>query len=139
MVPRQNIFQRPAFPATRGTTQGGLLSLTLFNVVVNNFIRNWLDMTVEDQRVAHGGLRENIGRCLRVFYSKDYIVVLCDSDWLHHVMTILVGLFRRYILAANVAKSYTMIFQPGALQAGMSEKAMVMKCMGVVDSYRVRL
>ena len=56
VVPKQNGFHGPAFPATRGTTQGGLVSLTLFNVVVDNVIRTWLAMTVEDQRVDQDGL-----------------------------------------------------------------------------------
>ena len=64
MVLRQNIFQGPALHATRGSPQGGLVYLTIFNVVVNNVIRIWLDMTVEDQRVDHDGLGETVGRCL---------------------------------------------------------------------------
>ena len=34
----------------------------MFNVVVDNVIRNWLAMTVEYQGVAHDGLGETIGR-----------------------------------------------------------------------------
>ena len=62
LVPRQNGFHRPAFLTTRGTTQGGLVFLTLFNVVVDNVIRTWLAMTVEDQRVDHDRLGEIVGR-----------------------------------------------------------------------------
>ena len=58
MVPIQNGFHGPAFPATRGTTQGVLISLTMFNVVVDNVIRTWLTMTVEDQKLSHDGLLE---------------------------------------------------------------------------------
>ena len=47
VVPRQNGFHVPAFPATRGTTQGRLVSPTLFNVVVDNIIRSWLAMIVD--------------------------------------------------------------------------------------------
>ena len=46
MVPIQNGFHGPAFPATRGKMQGGLVSLTMFNVVVDNFFRTWLANTV---------------------------------------------------------------------------------------------
>ena len=46
MVPRQNGFYGPAFPATGGKTHGGLVSLTLFNVVVDNLIRTWMAMAV---------------------------------------------------------------------------------------------
>ena len=56
VVPRQNRYHGPALPDTWGTTHGDLVSLTLFNVVVDNVIRTWLAMTVEDHRVAHDGL-----------------------------------------------------------------------------------
>ena len=51
-VTRQNCYHSPNFKVTRGTTQGGLISLTLFNVVVNNVVRKWLAMTAKDQTVA---------------------------------------------------------------------------------------
>ena len=54
-------------------------------------------------------------------------------------MNVLVGLFRRYGLAANVAKSCTMTCQPGILRLGISEEAKALKYTGLGDSYRVRL
>ena len=74
-----------------------------------------------------------------VFYADVGMVGSRNSDWLHHAMNVLVGLFRRYGLAANVAKSHTMICHPSALRVGMSEEAMELKCTGVGYSYRVRL
>ena len=53
---RQNGFQGTEFPATRGKRQGGLETQKIFNVLVDNFIRTWLAITVEDQRVSHEGL-----------------------------------------------------------------------------------
>ena len=105
MATRQNSFHGPAFPTTRCKTQGGLVSLTLFNVVVNNVIRIWLDMTVEDQRVAHDKMGETIGRCLAVFYAENGMVVSHESEWLQNEMNVLVGIFRSYGLETNVAKS----------------------------------
>ena len=61
-----------------------------------------------------------------------------NSDWIQHAMNVLVGLFRRYGLVANVVKSCKMICQPGALWAGMSKEAMALKCTGVGESYQVR-
>ena len=49
----------------------------------------------------------------------------------------MVSLFRKYGLAANIVKSRTMSCHPGALQAGISEDAMALKCTGVGDSYWV--
>ena len=109
--------------------------LTLFNIVVDNVIRTWLTMTVEDKKVAHDGLGETVWQCLRVFYAKYDMVSSHNSDWLHHSMNVLVGLFIRYGLAANIAKSHKMTCHPGALQVGMLEEAMALKCTGVRDSY----
>ena len=39
---------RTGLPSTRVTTQGGLMYPTLFNMVVDNVIRTWLAITVED-------------------------------------------------------------------------------------------
>ena len=119
VITRQNGFHRPAFPATRGTTQGGLMSSTMLNVVVENIIRTWLDMKLEDQRVAHDGLGYTVGWCLGVFYADNGMVGSRDLDWLQHAMNVLVGLFRRYGMAYNFAKSRTMTCQPRTLRAGM--------------------
>ena len=61
VVPRYNGFHGQALTATRGKTQVRILSPTLFNMVVDNVIRTWMVMTVEDQRVAHDGLEETVG------------------------------------------------------------------------------
>ena len=73
--------------------KGGLVYPTLFSVVVENIIRTWLAIIVDDQRVAHDRMREAVGRCLGVFYADDGMVGSRDSEWLQHSMNILVGLF----------------------------------------------
>ena len=93
MVPRQNVFHRPAFSDTRGTTQGGIVSLTLFNVLVDHVIRTCLTMTVEDQREPHDRLGETVRRCLGVLYADDGTVVSREADWLHYSMNILFSVF----------------------------------------------
>ena len=57
--------------ATQGTTQGGLISPTLFNVVVNNMVWTWLAMTKEDRAMAQERLCINVGRCLGFFYADN--------------------------------------------------------------------
>ena len=109
VAPRKNGYHGPAFPYTRGTTQGGLVSHTLFKVVMENVIHTWLEMAVEDQRVAHTRMEEAVGRCLGIFYADDGMVVSRYPEWLQHLMHILVSPFRRYGLAANVAKSRLMM------------------------------
>ena len=39
VVPQQNGYHGPTFPATRGTNQGGLVSPMLFNAIIDNAIR----------------------------------------------------------------------------------------------------
>ena len=103
--------------------QGGLVSSMLFNVVVDNFIRTWLSMTLENQRVARDGLVETARRFLRVFYDDDGMMVSRDLDCLQHLMNVLCGLFQRYGLADNVSKPHAMTCQTGILRSGMSEEA----------------
>ena len=139
LVSIHNGIHEPAFPTSRGKTQGGIISLMLFNVAVDNIIRTCMVMTVENQRVADDGLGETIGWCMGVFYADDGMVGSHGLYWMQHVMNVLVGLFRRYGLAANIAKSRTMTQQSGALRSGISEDAMALKCTEVGDLYRARL
>ena len=96
-------------------------------------------MTVEDQRVDNDRLGETDGQCLRVFYADDGMMGSQDADCMQHSMNILVRLFQRYGLAANVAKSRTMMCQPSTLQSRMSDESMALKFTGVGNLYRVRL
>ena len=91
VVSIQNGYHGLAFQDTWGTSQGGLLSQTLFNVVGDNFIRTWLAMTVEDQRVDHDGLGETVRRCLGVSYTGDGMFASRETDWMHHLMNVLVS------------------------------------------------
>ena len=79
VVPRHSGLYGPAFPVTRVTTQGRLVSPTLLNMSVDNLIRTWLAMTLEDQRVAHEGLGETVGQFQGVFYADDGMVGSRDS------------------------------------------------------------
>ena len=43
------VLHDPNFKASQGMVQGGIISLTLLNVVVDNVVRTWLSMIVEDR------------------------------------------------------------------------------------------
>ena len=75
-----NGFHIPAFSATRGTMQGVLVSTTLLNVVVDNVIRTWLNMKVEDHRVDHDRSGETVRRRFGVLYANDGMVGSQDPD-----------------------------------------------------------
>ena len=52
----KNWYHGTQLQATRGTTQGGLISPTLLNIIVDNVVQNWIALTVEDEMVANEGL-----------------------------------------------------------------------------------
>ena len=66
--------------ATLGMTQEGLISPTLFNMVVDNVVRTWMDMTVKDQVLAQEGLGLNVGRRMGVFYANDGMIGSRESE-----------------------------------------------------------
>ena len=139
VFPKHNLYHRSAFPATWVKTQGGLVSPTLFNLVVDYVIRKLLTMTVGYHSVDHNGLGEAFGRCLGVFYTDYVMVGSRDPDWLQHLMNVLVGLFWWYGRADNIAKSCLVTCQPGALSSGIFVEAKYLKCTGVVTAYRMKL
>ena len=59
-----NRYYGPKFMAVRWKTQGGLISPTLFNGVVDDLVRKWLAMMAEDQNVVQEELVLNVGTCM---------------------------------------------------------------------------
>ena len=119
-IAHQNGYHGPYFKTTRGTTQGILISPTLFNLIVYNVVCNWLALMVDDQLPAQEGLGITLWRCLVIFYANGGMVGSRDPNWLQGDLNVIIGLLRRYVLVANVIKSKVVICQPGALQSGMS-------------------
>ena len=66
---------------------------------------NWIAMTVEDQLVAQEGLGISVERYMVLFYADDGMVVSLDQEWLQGALNVLIILFWRYGLVANIAKS----------------------------------
>ena len=56
------------------TTQERLILLTLFILIVNTIVQNWLALMVEDQLVPDEGLGILVGRCLGLFYADNLMV-----------------------------------------------------------------
>ena len=114
VLTHQNGYHGPHFKK-RGNTQGGLISPTLFNLIVYNVVRNCLDLTVEDQLVAQEGLGLVLGRCLVLFYDNNGMVGLWYMEWLQGAMIVLIGLFFRYRMVLSAAKYKSMTCQLEAL------------------------
>ena len=125
VVAWKNGYHRPHFQLTKGVFQGVLISSMLFNMIVDNAVRNWVSLTVEDKLVSHEGLVLAVGRCLGLFYIENGMVVLWYQEWIQRTLNMLIGLFLRYGLMANVAESKSMTCQPGEIWSGMSEEVVV--------------
>ena len=119
----QNSYHGLHFKANRGTTQGILISPTPFNLMVDTVVRNWLALAVEDQLVDQEVLGLTVGRCLGLFYDNGNMVGLRNPEWIQGTLGVLIRLFRRYGLVANVENSKAITFQPGTLRSRMSEEA----------------
>ena len=108
VVTRQNRYHGHQFRVTRGTTQGGIVSPTLFTVAVNSVVRNWILLTVEYGAVIQEGLVHAVVWSLGVLYMDHGLLGLRYPEWLQGALNVLIGLFLWIGLAANVAKSKTM-------------------------------
>jgi hypothetical protein len=81
MVARASGCYGDPFKAGRGVTQGGPLSPTRFNVVVDAVIRHWLSIVCEDAMDTEGfGLE--CQRKTALFYADDGLVASTDEEWL---------------------------------------------------------
>ena len=122
LINKQNGYHVTQFRVTHGTTQGGLTSLTLFNVELDTVVLHWLSMTVEDDVVIHDGMGHVVGRRMGVFYTDDGLIGSQDPECLQGALNVLISLLRWIGLMANVAKSKTMTCQTGTILLVMPEE-----------------
>ena len=99
-------------------------------------VRNCLSMKVKDKAVIHDVLGHAVGWSMGVFYVYNFIVGLRDPEWLQGDLNVLIGLFLRIGLMANIAKSKTMMCQPGMIRSGILDEAVGQQSMGGVATYR---
>ena len=74
-----------------------------------------------------------------VFYVNDSMIRSRDPEWLQGDTNVLIGLFIRFGLMANVANSNTMTCQLGCIFAGMKEEAFSPRIKGGGGTYRERI
>ena len=67
----------------RGATQGGIVSPTLFNVLVDAVVRKWLADVMEDMTATNAGFQgADIGWLFSLFYADDGAIRSLDPEWL---------------------------------------------------------
>ena len=70
------------FLGTQGGTQDGPLLSTIFNIIVDAVVQEWLRHVVSAKSANSGIIREDLRRFLTCFYADDGLVVSQDPDLL---------------------------------------------------------
>ena len=117
MIARAGGYYREAFKGARGVTQVNPLFPTIFNVVVDAFVRHWIDglfaETAEKGETGREGRHQSA-----VFYANEGIVVSLEPDWLQGAFSALVPIFDTIGLRTNVGKTVSMACHPCWVGAG---------------------
>ena len=135
MVSRAGGYYGTAFQRARGVTQGDPLSPTIFNVVVDAVVRNWVTMVIAS--AEERGERGHEGRHkAALFYADDGMVAFPDSCCLQGAFNTLVGLFDRVGLRTNVRKTVSVVCLPCQAAGNQSEAAYGIQITGEGPTYR---
>ena len=86
-----------------------------------------------------GGIVMAVGRSINVFYADGGLIGLRYLELLQGAINVLIVVFRRVCLLANIKKSKTMTCQPEAIFTGMSEEDFSWMGIGERSTYRERL
>ena len=137
MVARAGGYYGTAFWGKCAVTQGDPIYPTIFNVVVDAVVQQWVTMMVEG--AEERGERGHEGRHLAaLFYADNGVVESLVPLWLKGAFDTLVGLFYRVDLRTNSVKTVGMVFRPCQAAGNQSEAAYGKLIMGEAPTYRER-
>ena len=122
MVVRAGGYYGTGFKVERCVTQGNPLSPTIFNVVVDEVVRHWVILAVEEAETRGEWGREGRHQAA-LFYADNVMVASSDPRWLQWAFTTLVGLFERMGLKTNTGKTVSMTCRPCPAVGNRSEAA----------------
>ena len=91
--------------------EGDPLSLTIFNVVLDMFVRHWVNGLVEEAEAKGETGRERQHQSA-VLYADVGMVVLFDPAWLQGAFNALVAIFDRVGLLTNAGRTVNMVCHP---------------------------
>ena len=104
------------FKARRGVTQGGPVSPTIFNLMVDAVIREW-----ERLLLLEGYPLGQVRVLVSIFYADNGLIAARDPEVLQTAIDLLTGLFDRVGLQTNTKKTEAMVFLPGRVRTSLSE------------------
>jgi hypothetical protein len=114
-VARSRNYHGLVFVPERGATQGGIVSLILFNILL---VRKWYADVMEDMMAANSGLEgDAIWDRTSLFYADNGAIGSQDPEWLQNATQHLYDLFRICTgLKPNSNKTKVMICHPGEIR-----------------------
>ena len=113
--------------------------LTLYNVVEDNVVWNCLSMVVDDDNGINNRMGHAVGQSMEVLYKDDGLIVFQDPEWLQGSLNVIIGLFHRIGLMANVSKSKMMKFHPGKTRSVLLEEVVGQRSTRKGATHRERL
>jgi hypothetical protein len=123
VVAKQSGYYGEPFEATRGVTQGDIISPTIFNIVSDAVVRYWLSTVSMDIEVPVSGVGDGGREHSALFYADDGEVSSRDPAWLQGAIDVLAELFGRVGLKTNTDKTEVMICHPGHISTRVSDEA----------------
>ena len=107
MVDRAGRYFGLPFTGYHGVTQGDLLSPTLFNMVVDSVIRDWVTVLVATKQGMEG-LGLFIRDLAAYFYADDGLIGSTQLERLQRAFGVLAGIFSRVSFRTNTRKTVIM-------------------------------
>ena len=106
------------FKAWREVAQGGALSPTIFNLMVDTIVREWMRQLEEK-----GVDTEDVRQIVACFYSDDGLIAARDPSTLQKAVDALVAIFERVGLKTNTEKTEAMTFVTGRILTPLTKEA----------------
>ena len=122
MVAKAGGYYGLEFQGARGGTQGDPLSPTIFNVVVDAVVINWVKVILDGAEDRGDRVQEGRNQTA-LFYVDDGMVSSSDPQWLWGAFITPVGIFNKVVLWNNVVMTVGM-FSAHARQRGTSWRRM---------------
>jgi hypothetical protein len=122
VVARQQGFYSQPIMSERGTTQGDIVSPTIFNIVVDAIVRAWYHSNAMNN--PHPRQRETVWTDLAsIFYADDGNIYCLCARTLQAATDCIVDLFARMGLLTNAEKTKAMVCMPGKAITRISSPA----------------
>ena len=137
MVPKSGKYCGHPFSTGRGVTQGDPVSPTLFNIIVDEVVRETLQEICGPQEAQHG-FRWSEGEHNICFYAYDGRIAGKYLIWVQAALITMVRIFERVGLQTNLDKTKAMICMTGFIWGQQGAEVYKRQATGEGPTFRER-